>query len=61
MWVNCKAFIGIFSQTSGSTCEFWVNPVNFTFNRADIRRGGRGPRRAGRRGRAGPGAAAAGA
>jgi hypothetical protein len=30
-WVNSKAFIGIFSQTAGSTCEFWVNPVNFTF------------------------------
>jgi hypothetical protein len=25
-----KAIIGIFSQTAGSTCEFWVNPVNFT-------------------------------
>jgi hypothetical protein len=23
--------MGIFSQTAGSTCEFWVNPVNFTF------------------------------
>jgi hypothetical protein len=23
--------IGIFSQTAGSTCKFWVNPVNFTF------------------------------
>jgi hypothetical protein len=22
--------MGIFSQTAGSTCEFWVNPVNFT-------------------------------
>jgi hypothetical protein len=22
--------MGIFSQTSGSTCEFWVNPVKFT-------------------------------
>jgi hypothetical protein len=31
VWVNSKALIGIFSQTAGSTCEFWVNPVNFTF------------------------------
>jgi hypothetical protein len=23
--------MGIFSQTAGSTCEFWVNPVIFTF------------------------------
>jgi hypothetical protein len=30
-WVNSKALVGIFSQTSGSTCEFWVNPVDFTF------------------------------
>jgi hypothetical protein len=29
-WVNSKAFIGIFSRTAGSTCEFWV-PVNITF------------------------------
>jgi hypothetical protein len=29
--VNSKALIEIFSQTAGSTCEFWVNPVNFTF------------------------------
>jgi hypothetical protein len=27
---NSKALIGIFSQTAGSTCEFWVNPVDFT-------------------------------
>jgi hypothetical protein len=26
-----KALIGIFSQTAGSTCECWVNPVTFTF------------------------------
>ena len=26
-----KALIGIFSQTAGSTCKFWVNPVDFTF------------------------------
>jgi hypothetical protein len=25
-----KALIGIFSQTAGSTCEFWVCPVDFT-------------------------------
>jgi hypothetical protein len=25
-----KALIGIYSQNAGSTCEFWVNPVNFT-------------------------------
>jgi hypothetical protein len=30
IWVNSKALIGIFSQTAGSTCEFWANPVNFT-------------------------------
>jgi hypothetical protein len=30
IWVNSKALIGMFSQTDGSTCEFWVNPVNFT-------------------------------
>jgi hypothetical protein len=26
-----RALIGIFSQTAGPTCEFWVNPVNSTF------------------------------
>ena len=26
IWVNSKALIGIFSQTAGSTCEFWVYP-----------------------------------
>jgi hypothetical protein len=26
-----QSLIGIFSQTAGSTCEFWVNPVNYTF------------------------------
>ena len=25
-----RALIGIFSQTGGSTCECWVNPVSFT-------------------------------
>jgi hypothetical protein len=30
IWVNSKALMGISSQTAGSTCEFWVNPVNFT-------------------------------
>jgi hypothetical protein len=30
-WVNSKALVGIFSQTAGSTCEFLVSPVNFTF------------------------------
>jgi hypothetical protein len=25
-----EVLIGISSQTAGSTCEFWVNPVNFT-------------------------------
>jgi hypothetical protein len=25
-----KALIEILGQTAGSTCEFWVNPVNFT-------------------------------
>jgi hypothetical protein len=29
--VNSKALIGIFSQTAGSTCNLWVNPVDFTF------------------------------
>ena len=24
------ALIGIFSQTAGLACEFWVNPVDFT-------------------------------
>ena len=28
------ALIGIFSQTAGSACEFWVNPVNFTLRLA---------------------------
>jgi hypothetical protein len=28
-----RLFIGIFSQTAGLICEFWVNPVNFTFRR----------------------------
>jgi hypothetical protein len=36
-------FIGIFSQTAGSTCEFWVNPVNFTLAAAATPR--RAPRR----------------
>jgi hypothetical protein len=31
-----KALIEIFSQTAGSTCEFWVNPVNFTLGLAQI-------------------------
>ena len=45
IWVNSEALIGIFSQTAGSTCEFWVNPVNFTFRhdggrpRGDARHG----------------------
>ena len=32
------ALIGIFTQTAGSTCEFWVNPVNFTFHVAGLER-----------------------
>ena len=32
MWAIFRALIGIFSQTAGSTCEVWVNPVNFTFS-----------------------------
>ena len=36
IWVNSKAPIGIFSQTAGSTCEFWVNPVNFTFESLEV-------------------------
>jgi hypothetical protein len=31
VWVSSTALVGIFSQTAGSTCKFWVNPVNFTF------------------------------
>ena len=31
IWVNSKAFIGIFSRMSGSTSEFWVNPVNLPY------------------------------
>ena len=27
-----EALIGIFSQTVGSTCKFWVEPVNFTLS-----------------------------
>jgi hypothetical protein len=27
--------MGILSQTAGSTCEYWVNPVNFTFGAFD--------------------------
>ena len=30
IWANSKALIWIFSQTAGSTCNLWVNPVNFT-------------------------------
>jgi hypothetical protein len=30
IWVNSKAFIGIFSQTSGSSYTFWANPVGST-------------------------------
>ena len=33
-----QALIGIFSQIAGTSCEFWVNPVNFTFQAC----GGRG-------------------
>jgi hypothetical protein len=29
--LNSNAHIGTFSQTAGSTCKFWVNPVNVTF------------------------------
>ena len=36
-----KARIGIFSQTAGSTCEFWANPVDFTLRLRLGRRGGR--------------------
>jgi hypothetical protein len=31
IWANSKALIWIFSQTAGSTCNLWVNPVDFTF------------------------------
>jgi hypothetical protein len=34
IWVNSKALIEILSQTAGSTCESWVNPVNVTFRAA---------------------------
>ena len=30
IWASSKALVGIFSQTSGSTCEFWFNPVHST-------------------------------
>jgi hypothetical protein len=30
IWVNSKALVGTFSQTAGSTCQFWVNRVDFT-------------------------------
>jgi hypothetical protein len=33
-----KALIVISSQTAGSTCEFWVSPVNFTFGPRRYRR-----------------------
>jgi hypothetical protein len=32
LWVNFRYLIGIFSQNAGSTCEFWVNPVDFTLD-----------------------------
>ena len=32
MWVKSKALIWIFRENVGSICEFWVNPVNFTFD-----------------------------
>ena len=31
IWVNSKALIMNSIKTAGSTCNFWVNPVNFTF------------------------------
>jgi hypothetical protein len=40
-----KALIEISSQTAGSTCEFWVNPVNFTSKRGRLRRARRRARR----------------
>jgi hypothetical protein len=30
IWVDFKALMEIFSQTAGSACELWANPVNFT-------------------------------
>jgi hypothetical protein len=34
VWANSEALTWVFSQTAGSTCEFWVNPVNSTFRHA---------------------------
>jgi hypothetical protein len=31
IWANFKHLIGILSQNSGPTCEFWANPMKFTF------------------------------
>jgi hypothetical protein len=30
--LNSKVLMGIFSQTTGSTCEFWVQPVGSIFH-----------------------------
>ena len=37
--------MGNFGKTAGSTCEFWVNPVNFTLRYLSRRQGGAAARR----------------
>jgi hypothetical protein len=54
---SSKALIGIFSQTAGSACELWVNPVDFTVQVDEkVRRGaaGRGSNQHGKKWTAGP-------
>jgi hypothetical protein len=31
LWANFRPLIGISSQTAGSICGFWANPVNLRF------------------------------
>ena len=46
-----KALIGIYSQTAGSTCEFWVNRMNFTFGEGAVEKAHEALRKLGRLGR----------
>ena len=46
-WASFKTLVGIFSQTSGPACEFWADPVDFSFGRRPS--SGSGPQRSWRR------------
>ena len=38
-WANFETLMGTSSQNSGPACEFWTNPVSFSFRPADLRAG----------------------